>query len=191
VPNGRSRIGQNRECWVPRPTATRPLDLALFEFVGQLFGAAVRVLVLLIIFRRLKSTSMNFYFEFRISSFFFSTLLCVFYLSLVRPQVRTRVYLDLALPSIVWKQLVQQPVTEADVIAIDVLAFNLINQVRWKSTCTLRPHTPQANSLPSLTISISHTSQMRPLLVHSIALHTDGRPRAQRRRRSVRGRRTV
>jgi hypothetical protein len=43
--------------------------------------------------------------------------------------VRTRVYLDLALPSIVWKQLVQQPVTEADVIAIDVLAFNLINQV--------------------------------------------------------------
>jgi hypothetical protein len=48
----------------------------------------------------------------------------------VRPQVRTRVYLDLALPSIVWKQLVQQPVTEADVIAIDVLAFNLINQVR-------------------------------------------------------------
>jgi hypothetical protein len=41
VPNGRSRIGQNRECWVPRPSATRPLDLALFEFVGQLFGAAV------------------------------------------------------------------------------------------------------------------------------------------------------
>jgi hypothetical protein len=50
VPNGRSRIGQNRECWVPRPTATRPLDLALFEFVGQLFGAAVRLRVLLFIF---------------------------------------------------------------------------------------------------------------------------------------------
>jgi hypothetical protein len=50
--------------------------------------------------------------------------------------VRTRVYLDLALPSIVWKQLVQQPVTEADVIAIDVLAFNLINQVPKCATPT-------------------------------------------------------
>lgn len=68
---------------VPRPTATRALDIALFEFLGQLFGAAVR----------------------------------------------TRTYLDLNLPSIVWRQLVQQPVTEADVLAIDVLSFKIVEQL--------------------------------------------------------------
>jgi hypothetical protein len=83
VPNARARVGQNRECWVPRPTAVRPLDLSMLEFLGQLFGAAVR----------------------------------------------SRVFMDLNLPSIVWKQLVQQPVTEADVLGIDVLSFKIVDQL--------------------------------------------------------------
>ncbi len=65
-----------------------------------------------------------------------SFILCIHFYCSSSVQVRTRVYLDLALPSIVWKQLVQQPVTEADVITIDVLAFNLINQVPKCATPT-------------------------------------------------------
>lgn len=70
---------------MPRPTSTRPLDLALYEYLGQLFGAAIR----------------------------------------------TRVFMDLDLPSIVWKQLVQQPITEQDVLAIDVLSFKIIGRVAF------------------------------------------------------------
>jgi hypothetical protein len=84
VPNARARVGVNREQWVPRRSATRPLDIAMFEFLGQLMGASLR----------------------------------------------SRVLLDLDFPAIVWKQLVQQTITTDDVLAIDILSFNIIDHVQ-------------------------------------------------------------
>jgi len=46
-PNGREQIGQNRDKWVPNPSATSPLYLAMYEFLGKLMGLAIRTLSLL------------------------------------------------------------------------------------------------------------------------------------------------
>jgi E3 ubiquitin-protein ligase HERC2 len=42
VPNGRLRIGSNRDAFVPSPAATSPLHLQMLEFVGKLMGIAAR-----------------------------------------------------------------------------------------------------------------------------------------------------
>jgi len=46
-PNGREQIGQNRDKWVPNPSSTSPLYLAMYEFLGKLMGLAIRTLSLL------------------------------------------------------------------------------------------------------------------------------------------------
>ena len=46
-PNGREQIGQNRDKWVPSPSATAPLHLAMYEFLGKLMGLSIRTLSLL------------------------------------------------------------------------------------------------------------------------------------------------
>jgi len=41
-PNGKNTVGLNREKYVPNPSATSTLAMAMFEFVGALFGIAIR-----------------------------------------------------------------------------------------------------------------------------------------------------
>ena len=41
-PNQREQIGDNRDMWVPSPSAVRPLDLAMFAFLGQIMGLCAR-----------------------------------------------------------------------------------------------------------------------------------------------------
>eukprot|EP00456_Euglypha_rotunda_P080404 TRINITY_DN77831_c0_g1_i1.p1 TRINITY_DN77831_c0_g1~~TRINITY_DN77831_c0_g1_i1.p1 ORF type:complete len:173 (+),score=25.24 TRINITY_DN77831_c0_g1_i1:89-607(+) len=65
-PNQRSGVGVNREKFVPSPSATKPLHLSLYEFLGKLMGLAMR----------------------------------------------TGTLLNLDLPSIIWKPLVDEEVTE-------------------------------------------------------------------------------
>jgi hypothetical protein len=43
--------------------------------------------------------------------------------------LRTHEYLDLNLPSIVWKMLVGQEVDDADIIAIDLLSFKILDEI--------------------------------------------------------------
>lgn len=83
-PNAREDIGMNRDKWVPRPSATRPLYLTMYEFLGKLMGLAIR----------------------------------------------TKNILNLNLPSIVWKPLVGDAVTEEDVSSIDVLSFKILEEIK-------------------------------------------------------------
>jgi len=83
-PNGREGVGQNRDKYVPRPSATKPLHLSMFEFLGQLMGLAIR----------------------------------------------TTELLNLDLPSIVWKSLVNDEITESDVLGIDTLSFKIIENIK-------------------------------------------------------------
>lgn len=84
-PNGRDGVGDNRDKWVPRPSAAaRPLHLSMLEFVGKLMGLAIR----------------------------------------------TKLLLGLDLPSIVWKALVNAPVTEEDVRAVNRLALKAVDDMR-------------------------------------------------------------
>eukprot|EP01006_Ploeotia_vitrea_P044625 TRINITY_DN66843_c2_g7_i1.p1 TRINITY_DN66843_c2_g7~~TRINITY_DN66843_c2_g7_i1.p1 ORF type:complete len:1251 (+),score=842.18 TRINITY_DN66843_c2_g7_i1:532-3753(+) len=83
-PNGREGIGQNRDKWVPRPSATRPLHLSMFEFLGQMMGLAMR----------------------------------------------SKELLSLDLPSIVWKSLANDVITQADVLAIDKLSFKVLENMK-------------------------------------------------------------
>jgi len=39
--NGRNSVGLNREKWVPNPSATTPLALMMYEFLGVLMGVAI------------------------------------------------------------------------------------------------------------------------------------------------------
>jgi hypothetical protein len=41
-PNQRENIGKNRNHFIPNPSATGPLELSCFEFVGRLMGLAIR-----------------------------------------------------------------------------------------------------------------------------------------------------
>ena len=41
-PNGRGGVGQNRACYVPRPSLDDPLALKLFQFTGVMLGVALR-----------------------------------------------------------------------------------------------------------------------------------------------------
>lgn len=41
-PNGRDNVGQNMDRYVPNPSATDATSLAMFEFLGQLMGVAIR-----------------------------------------------------------------------------------------------------------------------------------------------------
>ena len=41
-PNAREQIGLNRNHFVPNPSATSPLQLSMFEFLGKLMGVAMR-----------------------------------------------------------------------------------------------------------------------------------------------------
>jgi len=43
--------------------------------------------------------------------------------------IRNRQMLNLDFPSIVWKQLVSDPVTTADVVAVDAVAFNILDSI--------------------------------------------------------------
>ncbi|MDO9333735.1 MAG: hypothetical protein Q7T57_04350, partial [Dehalococcoidales bacterium] len=83
-PNAREQIGQNRNHYVPNPSATSPIELAMFEFLGKLMGVAMR----------------------------------------------SGDLLALDLPSMVWKPLVDDPITEEDVMAIDRLSFKMLNELR-------------------------------------------------------------
>eukprot|EP00823_Brevimastigomonas_motovehiculus_P001020 TRINITY_DN1143_c0_g3_i2.p1 TRINITY_DN1143_c0_g3~~TRINITY_DN1143_c0_g3_i2.p1 ORF type:complete len:806 (-),score=272.19 TRINITY_DN1143_c0_g3_i2:175-2481(-) len=83
-PNGRDKLGENRDKFVPRPSSTKSLHIAMYEFIGQLFGLAMR----------------------------------------------TGELLPVDLPSIVWKSLVHDTITEADVLAIDRLSFKLLENMR-------------------------------------------------------------
>jgi len=83
-PNAREGIGENRNHFVPDPSATSPNQLAMFEFLGKLMGLAMR----------------------------------------------SGDTLSLDLPSIVWKPLVDDPVTEDDVMAIDRLSFKIVSEMR-------------------------------------------------------------
>jgi len=83
-PNAREQIGSNRNHFVPDPSATSPLQLSMFEFLGRLMGLALR----------------------------------------------SGDTLSLDLPSICWKPLVDEPVTEDDVMAVDRLSFRLLSELR-------------------------------------------------------------
>ena len=83
-PNAREQVGMNRDKFVPRPSATRPMHMAMYEFIGKLMGLAMR----------------------------------------------TSNYLNLNLPSMVWKFLVAEPITGDDVNAIDVLSFKILEQIK-------------------------------------------------------------
>jgi hypothetical protein len=87
-PNAREQIGSNRNHFVPDPSATTPLQLSMFEFLGRLMGLALR----------------------------------------------SGDTLSLDLPSIVWKPLVDDPVTEEDVMAVDRLSFRLLSELRKLET---------------------------------------------------------
>eukprot|EP00475_Leptophrys_vorax_P015607 TRINITY_DN2190_c0_g1_i1.p1 TRINITY_DN2190_c0_g1~~TRINITY_DN2190_c0_g1_i1.p1 ORF type:complete len:1987 (+),score=619.90 TRINITY_DN2190_c0_g1_i1:517-5961(+) len=41
-PNGRNDVGLNREKWIIKPSATNPVNLEMYEFVGFLMGLALR-----------------------------------------------------------------------------------------------------------------------------------------------------
>ena len=41
-PNGRAGLGRNQHKWIPNPSATTPSCLDMFEFVGKIFGIALR-----------------------------------------------------------------------------------------------------------------------------------------------------
>ena len=92
-PNGRAGVGQNREKFVPRTSATRPQYLKLYEFLGQLMGLAIR----------------------------------------------SKELLSLDLPSIVWKALIGDAITEADVLAIDALSFAMIDNMRMMEREGVQP----------------------------------------------------
>jgi len=82
-PNGRDAIGNNRDKWVPKPNATKPLHLAMFEFLGKMMGLAIR----------------------------------------------SRELLNLDFPSIIWKGLIGDEITEQDVLDIDRLSFKIIDDM--------------------------------------------------------------
>ena len=42
VPNFTLSVGNNREAFVPNPSANSPLELQMFEFIGKLMGIAIR-----------------------------------------------------------------------------------------------------------------------------------------------------
>lgn len=44
--------------------------------------------------------------------------------------IRTRNLLNLDLPTIIWKSIVQEPITRADVVAIDAVAFRVLTHIR-------------------------------------------------------------
>lgn len=84
TPNGRGDLGENRNCFIPNPAATSPAHAVLFEFVGKLFGLALR----------------------------------------------TKHLLSLQFPSLIWKGLCNEPLTEIDITAIDALAWSTTDAIR-------------------------------------------------------------
>jgi len=42
APNTRDQLGKNQSSWVPNPSATAPLHLNMYRFVGKLMGLAIR-----------------------------------------------------------------------------------------------------------------------------------------------------
>eukprot|EP00163_Fabomonas_tropica_P003354 TRINITY_DN12848_c0_g2_i1.p1 TRINITY_DN12848_c0_g2~~TRINITY_DN12848_c0_g2_i1.p1 ORF type:complete len:3091 (+),score=552.10 TRINITY_DN12848_c0_g2_i1:91-9273(+) len=42
VPNSRLNVGDNRDKYMPNPQANSPYDIQMFEFIGRLFGVAIR-----------------------------------------------------------------------------------------------------------------------------------------------------
>jgi len=82
-PNGTGSVGDNRDKFVPRPDATTPLHVAMYEYLGKMMGLAIR----------------------------------------------TRELLALDLPSMVWKALIGDDITDSDVLAIDILSFKIIEQM--------------------------------------------------------------
>jgi hypothetical protein len=84
VPNGVLDMGDNRDRFVPRPSAVNSLHLSMYEFIGQLMGAAIR----------------------------------------------TRSLWNLNLPAVVWKQLVQDKITDQDIRAIDALSFKQLERIQ-------------------------------------------------------------
>jgi E3 ubiquitin-protein ligase HERC2 len=42
TPNNKNSHGQNRECWIPNPSAKNPAHFKMFKFFGALIGSAIR-----------------------------------------------------------------------------------------------------------------------------------------------------
>lgn len=81
-PNGKASVGMNRGKWIPSPAATKPVHISMYEFLGKLFGLAIR----------------------------------------------TGTLMSMDLPSIMYKQLVNEQPTSADVLAHDILSFKILNE---------------------------------------------------------------
>lgn len=84
-PNGKNGVGEQRDSYVPDPSACTPQQLEWFAFVGNLLGLSLRQ----------KETQM-----------------------------------PLSLPSVVWKQLVSEPMDASDLAAFDAMCKQSLDKLR-------------------------------------------------------------
>jgi len=84
-PNGHHVVGDHRGSYLPNPCATRPLHLAMLEFVGRMLGVCT---------------------------------------------LDNNRALPLAMPSLVWKAMVAEPLSLADLKQFDFHSWNLLQRMR-------------------------------------------------------------
>jgi hypothetical protein len=84
-PNGVNGVGECRDAFVPNPSATSPLEMEWYYFVGRLLALSLR---------------------------------------------QRETQLGLSLPSVVWKQLVAEPLDSSDLAAFDAMCKQSLDKLR-------------------------------------------------------------